>query len=405
MPDVARWRVATVNNGRTVTTASEPAANASGSTPGPIPGLADASLATGADRPIRVAVVFGGQSSEHEISCLSAASVMSVLDPARYEVIPVGIDRGGTWSLQPGAPAALASADGRLPQVDTAGEEVLPVRSATAPTAVLSAVDVVFPVLHGPFGEDGTIQGLLELAGVPYVGSGVLASAAAMNKDHCKALLSARGIAVAPWVAVHRRQWLSDPVGVTGRVADLGWPLFVKPARAGSSVGISKVRDVHELAAAVDEALTHDPLILLEAAVQGAREIEVGVLTGSDGTAQASVPAEIVVRAGHEFYDYRAKYLDDAADLIVPAELPADLTHHLRGLACTVFDILGCEGLARVDFFVLPDGTAIVNEVNTMPGFTSISLFPQMWQASGVSYSMLVDHLVQDALRRGTGLR
>ena len=354
------------------------------------------------ERPIRVAVVFGGQSSEHEISCLSAASVMSVLDPARYEVVPIGIDRNGTWTLQG---AITRGAQGELPEVRPGGEEVLPVRSATAPTAVLSAVDVVFPILHGPFGEDGTIQGLLELAGVPYVGSGVLASAVAMDKAHCKAVLSAHGVDVVPWFSFNQRQWTQAPGAVAGRGAEAGWPVFVKPARAGSSVGISKVHDASEFANAVEEALRHDPKVLVEAAVQGAREIEVGVLSGSDGSAQASVPAEIVVRPGHEFYDYEAKYLEDAADLIVPAQLPADIAAHLRARACEVFDILGCEGLARVDFFVLPDGTALVNEVNTMPGFTSISLFPQMWQASGVNYSMLVDHLIQDALRRGTGLR
>lgn len=354
------------------------------------------------ERRIRVAVVFGGQSSEHEISCLSAASVMSVLDPSRYDILPIGVDRSGTWSLQP---AVATARHGALPEVVTGGEEVLPVRSATAPTALLSAVDVVFPVLHGPFGEDGTIQGLLELAGVPYVGSGVLASAAAMNKSHCKAILTAHGVRVVPWFAFHRRQWLHAPGVIAGRAAEKGWPVFVKPARAGSSVGISKVTGADQFASAVEEAMLHDPYVLVETAVAGAREIEVGVLTGSDGNAQASVPAEIVVREGHEFYDYQAKYLDDAADLIVPAQLPADVTADVRRLACEVFEILGCEGLARVDFFVLPDGTALVNEVNTMPGFTSISLFPQMWQASGVSYSMLVDHLVQDALRRGVGLR
>lgn len=356
-------------------------------------------------RRIRVAVVFGGQSSEHEISCLSAASVMSVLDPSRYEVIPIGIDRSGIWSLQSGAPAALR-ADGKvLPQVTTTGEEVLPVRSATAPTAVLSAVDVVFPVLHGPFGEDGTIQGLLDLAGVPYVGSGVFASAAAMNKAQCKALLSAHNIAVTPWLSTNLRQWRANESVVLAQAEQLGFPVFVKPARAGSSVGITKVGNQHELSPAVELALTHDPQVLIEAAVQGAREIEVGVLTGSDGSAQASVPAEVIVRGEHEFYDYTAKYLDDAAELIVPAELPSELTNQVRQIACQVFDVLGCEGLARVDFFLLADGHLIVNEVNTMPGFTSISLFPRMWQASGVTYSMLIEHLVQDALRRGTGLR
>ncbi|NDB18966.1 MAG: D-alanine--D-alanine ligase, partial [Actinobacteria bacterium] len=254
-------------------------------------------------------------------------------------------------------------------------------------------------------GEDGTIQGLLELAGVPYVGSGVFASAAAMDKAHCKALLAGHGIAVAPWRTVHARDFAADRDAVVASLRELALPVFVKPARAGSSVGVSKVKTHDEMAAALAAAFEHDPKVIVEEAVSPAREIEVGVLTGSDGSAQASVPAEIVMRASHEFYDFDAKYLEDAAELVVPANVSLETTTRVRALACEVFDILGCEGLARVDMFVRPTGEVVVNEVNTMPGFTSISLFPRMWQQSGVSYPMLVDHLVQDALRRGVGLR
>ncbi len=353
----------------------------------------------------RVAVVFGGQSSEHSISCLSAASILHALDPADYDIVAVGVDRDGRWSLQPDAPAGLLREAQVLPEVVTGSTEVLPVRGQSTPVSLLGAIDVVFPVLHGPFGEDGTIQGLLELAGVPYVGSGVLASAAAMDKAHCKALLAGHGINVARWHTVHARQFQADPDAVVRTLSDLSLPVFVKPARAGSSVGVSKVKAGEDLIAALETAFEHDPKVVVEEAIAPAREVEVGVLTGTDGAAQASVPAEIVMRGSHEFYDFDAKYLDDAADLIVPAELSSQITSRVRALACEVFDILGCEGLARVDMFVKPDGDVVVNEVNTMPGFTSISLFPRMWQQSGVSYPMLVDHLVQDALRRGVGLR
>lgn len=382
------------DNDATVTTANN-------QSPAAAPDSADSAVAR---RP-RVAVVFGGQSSEHAISCLSAASILNALDPAEYDIVAVGIDRDGRWSLQPDAPASLIRIGRALPEVTAGTTEVLPVRGQSSPIALLGAVDVVFPVLHGPYGEDGTIQGLLEVAGVPYVGSGVLASAAAMNKAHCKALLAGHGIAVAPWQTVHARDFAHDPAALLEALHSLTLPVFVKPARAGSSVGVSKVKEHDALVAALQAAFEHDPIVVVEEAVTPSREIEVGVLTGTDGSAQASVPAEIVMRSSHEFYDFDAKYLDDAADLIVPAELSTEITARVRALACEVFNILGCEGLARVDMFVRPDGQIVVNEVNTMPGFTSISLFPRMWQQSGVSYPILVDHLVQDALRRGVGLR
>jgi D-alanine-D-alanine ligase len=259
---------------------------------------------------------------------------------------------------------------------------------------VLDSVDVVFPVLHGRFGEDGTIQGLLEMAGAPYVGPGVFASAAAMDKEFTKKLLRAEGLDVGEFAVLRRgRRWSLDDV------ASLGLPVFVKPARAGSSVGISKVTEWSELDDAVDAAFAHDGKVLVEAAVAG-REVECGVLEGADGVPEASVPAEIRLVRGHDWYDFEAKYLDDACEFDVPADLPSELTAAVQAAACRAFVALDCAGLARVDFFLTPD-RLVVNEVNTMPGFTSISMFPRMWGASGIDYPTLVDRLVQAALRRG----
>jgi len=363
---------------------------------------------------IRVAVVFGGRSSEHAISCISAGSVLSAIDRSRYDVVPIGITPQGRWVVESDEPARLQITDGQLPAVDPTGAHVVlagdpthsrPLdRPADDAVAVLHDVDVVFPVMHGPWGEDGTIQGLLELAGIPYVGSGVFASSASMDKGHMKAVLLSAGLAVGPFQVLTAAQWQRDPDAVLARLVPLGLPLFVKPARAGSSVGITRVTDVADLPTAIDEARAHDPRVIVEAGFLGVREIECGVLDGADGP-QASACAEIVVRPGHDFYDFEAKYLEDAVDLIVPAELPGDVESSVRAQAVRAFEALGCEGLARVDFFVTPAGEAIVNEVNTMPGFTSISMFPRVWQESGMTYPELVDHLITDALRRGTGLR
>ncbi len=259
-------------------------------------------------------------------------------------------------------------------------------------------------MLHGPYGEDGTVQGLLELAGVPYVGSGVLASAAAMDKSVARVLLAAAGIPVTPAVTVRAARWAADRDGVVDQVRALGLPVFVKPARGGSSIGISKVSELAELPAAVEEALRCDPKVLVEAMVVG-REVECGILEDAEGRPQASVPAEVRIVGDYEFYDFEAKYLDAATQLDVPADLPEDVVDRLQAMACAAFDALDCEGLARVDFFVGPAGELTVNEINTMPGFTPTSMFPRMWAASGVDYSALVDRLVQAALRRGTGLR
>lgn len=374
----------------------------------------------------RVAVIFGGRSSEHAISCISAGSVLSAIDRTKFEVIPVGITTAGRWVVEADEPERLRIIEGRLPEVDPAGAPVYvpvdpdrlpPFPAATAAAlidsqetaqglAALRDVDVVFPVLHGPWGEDGTIQGLLELAGIPYVGSGVFASAAAMDKAHMKALLRAAGLRVGPYEVVTDRQWLTDRADCLARVASLGGSVFVKPARAGSSVGISKVAaaDQDGLVAAIEAAREHDRKLVVEAGFADVREVECGVLDGPQGPT-ASVCAEIVVHPDHDFYDYAAKYLEDAVDLVVPAELPPAVADSVREQAIAAFQALDCEGLSRVDFFVTPQGEAIVNEVNTMPGFTSISMFPRMWQETGVSYPALIDHLISDAIRRGVGLR
>ena len=372
-----------------------------------MPRPADSVIAVADGRRQRVLVLFGGRSSEHAISCLSAAGVLRALDPQRYEVSAVGILPDGRWVRASGDPRSLDAHDGALPGVLDSNDPVAllpePVGAGLDHAGVLRDIDVVFPVLHGPWGEDGTIQGLLEMAGIPYVGSGVFASAAAMDKGHMKAMLAQGGLPVGPYVVITDREWQQDPTSTKGRVAALGYPVFVKPARAGSSVGISKVSDPDLLEAAIREARTWDRRVIVEAAVPDAREIECGVLADPSGTPQASRCAEIRVHGDHEFYDFEAKYLDDGAELIVPAQMPTDVEDEVRRLAVKAFDALGCEGLARVDFFVRNDGI-LVNEVNTMPGFTPISMFPRMWAECGVEYPALVDRLIADALRKGTGL-
>ena len=365
---------------------------------------------TGPDSRLTVAVLFGGRSSEHSISCLSAGNVIRALDPARYNVVPIGITPEGRWVLQSDDTARLVLVDGQLPHVDAVGEDR---ELSAAPERNLALaggpIDVVFPVLHGPWGEDGTVQGLLEMAGIPYVGSGVLASAAGMDKGFMKALLAAAGLTVGPYEVITDRQWRSDRGACADRLAHLGDVVFVKPARAGSSVGITRVvnalTDRSAVEAAVDAAREHDPRVVVEAAIGNAREVECAVLVDESGAARASVCGEIIVREGHDFYDFAAKYLDDAVDLVVPADLSVEVSDEVRAVAIAAFDALGCEGLARVDVFVRDTGEVVVNEVNTMPGFTAISMYPRMWAATGIDYPALVDRLIADALRRGTGLR
>jgi D-alanine-D-alanine ligase len=371
---------------------------------------------SGGERRIRVAVVFGGRSSEHAISCVSAGSVLGHLDRERFEIVPVGITPEGGWVLGRDDPEALSIQNRQLPAVDSTGTSLtLPADPTLGGLVrldpgrageVLSAVDVVFPVLHGPYGEDGTMQGLLELAGTPYVGAGVLASAAAMDKEFTKKLLAAEGLPVGDVVVLRPGvATLSD-----AQRDRLGLPVFVKPARAGSSVGITKVASWAALPAAIAAAREHDPKVLVEAAVVG-REVECGVLEFPDGSVRASLPAEIrLVGSGEdgsapEFYDFESKYLDDVCEFDIPAKLDDATTERVRELAIAAFTALDCQGLARVDFFALEDGSLVVNEVNTMPGFTPISMFPRMWAVTGVDYPALLGTLIETALARGTGLR
>ncbi|HET6355790.1 D-alanine--D-alanine ligase family protein [Streptomyces sp. NPDC002659] len=368
----------------------------------------------------RVAVVFGGRSSEHGISVVTAGAVLRAIDRTKYDVLPIGITSDGRWALTADEPERMAITDRRTPSVEqladsTEGGVVLSVDPAnrevvySEPGAVpkaLGEVDVVFPMLHGPYGEDGTLQGLLELSGVPYVGSGVLASAVGQDKEYMKRVFISFGLPVGPYTVIRPREWELDPSAARKKIIDFagehGWPLFIKPARAGSSIGITKVDDISGLDEAITEAQRHDPKILVESLLRG-REIECGVLEFEDGP-RASVPAEIPPVTAHEFYDFEAKYIDSAAGL-VPAPLTEEQTAEVRRLAVEAFDAASCEGLVRADFFLTEDGEFVINEINTMPGFTPISMYPRMWQESGVGYSELVDRLIQAALRRSTGLR
>jgi D-alanine-D-alanine ligase len=344
-------------------------------------------------RRIRVAVVYGGRSSEHGVSVVSAGSVIAALDPDKYDVVPVGITPSGQWMLTDASPESLQITGRALPEVEKGTAVVLPADPTSqslvafepgAAVQFLETVDVVFPVLHGRYGEDGTIQGMLEMAGIPYVGAGVFASAAGMDKEFTKILLRAAGLEVGEF-AVLRRGMPYSAVDLR----HLGLPVFVKPARAGSSVGISKVTEWDELGEAVELAFAHDTKALVEAAVIG-REIECGVLEGPDGLPEASVPAEIRLVRGHDWYDFDAKYLDDACEFDIPANLSPELTARVQDAACRAFTALDAAGLARVDFFIKPDEQLVVNEINTMPGFTHISMFPQVWAASGVDYPTTV---------------
>ena len=362
-----------------------------------------------ADR-LKVAVVFGGRSSEHAVSCVSAASVLANLDPERFEALPVGITPDGAWVLGPSEPKELEIRERRMPTVSSGTALTLPADPTSAGLVVLdrgregeilSGVDVVFPVLHGAYGEDGTIQGLLELAGIPYVGAGVMSSALVMDKEYTKKLLVAEGLPVCSY-EVLRRGGRTLSVDQRDR---LGLPVFVKPARAGSSTGISKVNDWSELEAAVELARTIDPKVLIEAAVVG-REVECGVLEFPDGHVEASLPAEIrLVNAAVDWYDFDSKYIDDVCELDIPAKLDDAVTERLRAMAVDAFQAMDCQGLARVDFFVGADGALTVNELNTMPGFTPTSAFPKMWEVTGMDYPTLLSTLIDTAIARGTGLR
>ncbi|TFV89060.1 D-alanine--D-alanine ligase family protein [Blastococcus sp. CT_GayMR16] len=363
---------------------------------------------------VRVAVVFGGRSAEHAISCVSAGSVIGALDPDRYEVVPVGITADGGWVLAD-PDQRLAITDGTLPEVsggtavslvgDPAGPGLAVLDPAAAIVPALTEVDVVFPVLHGAYGEDGTIQGLLEMAGLPYVGSGVFASAASMDKEFTKKLLAAAGLPQGDHVVLRDADGAvcADPAVLDEAARErLGLPVFVKPSRAGSSIGITKVTDWAQFPSAVATAAAVDPKVIVEASVPG-REIECGVLAPRGaGLPEASLPAEIRLRPGVDWYDFSAKYLDDSVDFDVPADLSPEQTAAVQEASRRAYLAMDCRGLARVDFFLAtaPDGSdhLVINEVNTMPGFTPISMFPRMWAASGVTYPELVDRLIESAL-------
>ncbi|HEY4789960.1 MAG TPA: D-alanine--D-alanine ligase family protein [Actinomycetes bacterium] len=345
----------------------------------------------------RLAILYGGRSAEHQVSVVSARSVMEALDPDRFEVVPIAITRAGAWLLPDRSPLELTASDGALPEVEAAGTEL-----AVRPEQGVGGVDVVFPILHGPFGEDGTVQGLFELADLPYVGSGVLASALAMDKAMAKVVLAQAGLPQAPYLVVPERDWRADPDRVAAEVAErLAYPVFTKPARLGSSIGISKIKIPDGLAAGLADAFAHDTKALVEQGVV-ARELECGVL-GNDAP-EASVVGEVV--PGHEFYDFEAKYLDESLKLEIPAPVPGAVRDRVRELSLRAFQALDCEGFARVDFFYEEaTGRVLLNEVNTIPGFTPKSMFPMLWGASGLSYPDLVARLVDLAVERHAARR
>ena len=342
---------------------------------------------------LRVGVIYGGRSGEHEVSVASAASIFKHIDAEKYEAVPIRIEKTGRWTLGGRVPQALSAAAVLEGQRTEALQTIEPSAAVAA-----SGIDVVFPVLHGPYGEDGTVQGLLELANVAYVGAGVLGSAAGMDKAVMKTLFAAGGLPIVPHLVALRREWERDGADVTRRVRDdLRYPVFVKPANLGSSVGISKARSDAELTVAMELALQFDRKIVIEAAVPDAREIECAVL-GNDEP-RASVPGEII--PSREFYDYEAKYLDEASELLIPAPLSAAETARIQQLAVDAFRAAEGAGMARVDFLIgRRTGEVFVNEVNTIPGFTTISMYPKLWEASGLPYPALIDRLIELALER-----
>jgi len=360
-----------------------------------------------------VGIIYGGRSGEHEVSIASAAAVVQNLDKRRYEPIPIRIEKDGRWIIADRLPSTSSAAEvieqskssqarpgrgGREAHLvaHPRDEQILTIDEGSRIDSL--ALDIVFPVLHGPYGEDGTVQGLLELANVPYVGAGVLASAVGMDKAVAKLVFAARGLPVAPYLVVLRHQWLANPRQIEADIsAALGFPVFVKPANLGSSVGISKVKSPAELATAMNLAADYDRKIVVEAAVPNAREIECAVL-GND-TPEASVPGEII--PSREFYDYAAKYLDDNSQTVIPADIPPTVAAEVRRLAVEVFRAVDAAGMARVDFLLENgSGHVYVNEINTIPGFTTISMYSKLWAASGLTYDALLDRLIELAQQR-----
>ena len=359
---------------------------------------------------LRIGVIFGGKSAEHEVSLTSAQNVMRALDKNKYEVVPIGIGKQGQWLLRGDPLKALTGGQTSMPQllesgyqiVDdlSSGRELIPIQPSNGAETFgkFPAVDVIFPVLHGPFGEDGTVQGLLELADIPYVGAGVMSSAVGMDKAAMKDLFRSHNLPTPNYLVIKRREWEARPEAVAESVArEIGYPCFVKPANMGSSVGVNKVHAASELAAAMHDAAAYDRKLLVEYAVPNAREIECSVLGNDDPI--ASVPGEVV--PGHEFYDYVAKYIDDSSDLLIPAPVEPGVADRVRELAVKAFLALDCAGMARVDFLLARDSNDLfLNEVNTIPGFTKISMYPKLWEASGIPYSELIDRLIELALER-----
>ncbi|WP_460744608.1 D-alanine--D-alanine ligase family protein [Mariniluteicoccus endophyticus] len=367
-------------------------------------------------RPV-VVLVFGGDSSEHGVSCLTAASVARAIDRDRYEVIGVGITRTGRWvQLSADEVAAMQVVDRQLPVVpDDRGEAVLLRHDGGAEIATVEGdrlvdrhvVDVAFALLHGTFGEDGTVQGLFEMMGVRYVGSGVMSSATGMDKHAMKMLLAAGGLPVGPFVTVPAREWEADRAACLDAVASLEFPVFVKPARGGSSMGISRVTSIEGVEAAVEEARRFDPKVIVEQGFNDVREVECGVLQDPDGGApRVSSVAEIVMHTPDKFYDFEAKYLPDGQVTIdLPADLDDEVAEEIRRIGARAFEVMDCEGLARVDCFVDSRRKVWVNEINTMPGFTANSMFPEVWKHAGMTYAEIIDHLLALALNRPLGLR
>jgi D-alanine-D-alanine ligase len=359
-------------------------------------------------RKIRVVVLFGGRSGEHEVSCISARHVAAAMDPDRYEVIPIGITKDGRWMLPEASRKVLEGAALELPEKAfvVAGEPVTVVQDPTAaeivpidrsaPLEFVGRPDVVFAVLHGQHGEDGTVQGLMELADIPYVGAGVLGSALGMDKEKMKILFRAAGLPIANFVLVREHEWEADSEDCLERASIVGFPCFTKPANLGSSVGIAKCRNAGDLRPGIEEAFKHDRKVLIEEAVPG-REIECGVL--GNEYPEASVCGEVL--PGREFYDYVAKYLDESSRTVIPADIPDEVCETIRSYSVAAFQAIDAEGMARVDFFYDEGGRGVVvNEINTIPGFTTISMFPKLWEATGVPYSKLIDRVIELALDR-----
>jgi D-alanine-D-alanine ligase len=346
---------------------------------------------------IRVAIIAGGRSSEHPISCISASGVLAAIDRSKFEPILIGITQSGTWIDMRQSDFERGS-DG-LSYVPEGGEKlIVDIHGIKDSKGIDLGVDIAFPLLHGAYGEDGTIQGLFEMAGIAYVGSGVLASAVAMDKSFAKPIYADFGLKVADGITVHRDNWNKSKDLEIAKIRALGFPIFIKPARSGSSRGTSKVKDESEISAALDDAFNYDPRVLVEAAVVG-REIECAVLE-IDSVATASVLGEVRVHPPHEFYDFEAKYLDGSTTFDIPANLAEPIASAISQAAITAFEALGCEGLARVDFFLSEDNQIIINELNTMPGFTPTSVFPALWEKTGRSYSQIITILLDSALSR-----